>query len=152
MKHSRAAIILSMRCFFSSGEGRGIALVRVAVGESVGCNASCFLYGTYSNSTCGSCSFPYNSPMCGDVAGPCQLCSGFRLNVLDFRKAWFLAAKGQTASGSVRLCDIVEESEEQAATGAPCLKAKGPWDSHKCYHSMPYMENISSIIHSWLYL
>lgn len=118
--------------FFSSGEGGGIALVRVAVGESLGCNASCFLYGTYSNSTCGSCSFPYNSPMCGGVAGPCQLCSGFRLNVVDFRKAWFLAAKGQTASGGVRLCDIVEESEDQTATGAHCCKAKGPWDSHKC--------------------
>lgn len=106
--------------FFSSGEGRGIALVRVAVGKSIGHNASCFLYGTCSNLTCGSCSFPYNSPMCGGVAGPCQLCSGFRLNVVDFRKAWFVAAKGQTTSGGVRLRDIVEEREEQAATWVHC--------------------------------
>lgn len=57
--------------------------------------------------------------MYGGVAGPYQLCSGFRLNVVDFRKAWILAAKGQTASG-VRLYDVVRESEEQAATGAHC--------------------------------
>lgn len=89
--------------FFSSGEGRGIALVSVAMGKCIGLSASCFLYGTYSNLTCGSCSFPCNSPMCGGVAGACQLCSGFGLNVVDFRKAWLLAAKGQTASGGVRL-------------------------------------------------
>lgn len=97
--------------FFTSGEGRGIALVRVAMGKSVDCNASCFLYGIYSNLTCGSCSFPCSSPMCAGMAGPCQLCSGFRLNLVDFRKSWFLAAKGQTASGGVRLCDVVGESE-----------------------------------------
>lgn len=123
--------------FFSSGEGRGIALVSVAMGKCIGLSASCFLYGTYSNLTCGSCSFPCNSPMCGGVAGACQLCSGFGLNVVDFRKAWLLAAKGQTASGGVRLWDVVGESEEQAATGGHCRKAEGPWDSHKCYHSMP---------------
>lgn len=125
--------------FFSSGEGRGITLVRLAMGKSIGRSASCFLYGTCSNLTCGSCSFSYNSPMCGAVAGPCQLCSGFRLNVVDFRKA-LVSGCQRTDCKWLQMSDsdIVEESKEQAATGAHCWKAIGPWHSHKCHKWIPF--------------
>lgn len=116
----------SHEVFFPSGKGRGVALVRVGMGKPIGCSASCFLswflQGTCSSVTCGSRSSRCNSPTC-EGASPAGSAQELRLNS---EKVWFLAAAGRTASGGVRLCDLVGEGEEQQPQGLVAEKPEDP--------------------------
>lgn len=130
MRNSEAPIILPMRRFFCSGKGRGIALVRVGMGKPIGCKASCFLWwflhGVYLNAMCGSCSFLYNSPMCGGVAGPCWLFSGIEAELGRLQKRsdfWLLKDRLQVV---VSDSDLVAEGEKQQPQGLIAEKPEDP--------------------------